>query len=179
MKEIIFETINALLKKQFTIHIEDGREVSFRFKKESFSHLLGLHYLTDLPQLANQPGRLALNTLEKDSRIFDSIRKSAHYEKVRDRMNSFTRITDMLLNDTCEVVVDFDKSKVPSAMIKSKFLLYKTDDHITYYILGIAESPKGGFYPETYFVENSRYYVSGQEHFNCAITYEDNRRKGS
>lgn len=170
-RESLATAIAALSKRDFTIFIEDGRVVPFFFSQESFFHLLGLHYLADMQTISKPRSKSAVvRQLLKDERLFKTIQKSAYFPKVQARIEEFGRIVDMLISDTCEVIIDFDKSKVPSAKIESTLLLYKTDDHISYYLLGIMQGTDGRYYPETYLTEGSKYYVSGQQIWTCTIT---------
>lgn len=172
--EIFKKAIDDLLLKNFVIEIEDGQRVPFHFTVANIFHLLGLHYITDMPNISGAKNKGSLvNLLRKDERLFQQIKKSSQYEEVRARMESFSKISEMLLTDKCKIIIKFDKSLVPETTIKSCYLLYKTEDRNTYHILGLASKVNGIFYPETYFVEQSKYYVNGQELLNCQINYED------
>lgn len=167
--ETLSKSINTLLGNNFIIHIEDGRAIPFCFKLAHFHHLLGLHYLDDMPDIKNAKNKSGLvKKLLKDPRLFSRIQRSSHFEKIRDRIEKFPIIVDMLISDRCKIIIDFDKSLLPATSIKSEFLLYKTEDYKCYHILGIA-SVKNFYYPETFLVENSKYYVTGQKFLNCTI----------
>ena len=172
--EILIGAMNALSRKNFTVAIEDGREVHFHFKPENFFHLLGLHKLTDLPHIYRAKNKAGIiSQLKKDERLFSQIRHSTHYQEIRERVESFYKVREMLLTDKCEIIIDFDRSKAPETKIKSCFLLYKTADRLTYQLLGIAATEKGLYYPETYFVERTRYYVNGQTLLDCHISHRE------
>ena len=172
--ETLINTIEALSKKNFTIAIEDGRELHFHFRTENFFHLIGLHKLTDLPHIYGAKNKAGIiNQIKKDDRLFRQIQKSAHYSEIQERIESFYKVTEMLLTDKCEVIVDFDREKAPETKIASCFLLYKSSDRITYHLLGIASTDKGLLYPETYFVEKTKYYVNGQTLLDCHISHKE------
>lgn len=180
--EQLINAINELSLKNFVITLEDGRVVPFHFKPAYFFHLLGLHYITDMPHISAPKNKAGLvNQLKKDERLFRQIKTSSHYHRVQDRIETFPTIVKMLLTDQCKIIVDFDKRLAPDAKISSCFLLYRTEDRVTYHILGIASNGKGLYYPETYFVEPSKYYVNGQKLLDCQITqapfvYKRNRK---
>lgn len=168
--EQLIKAIDELSLKNFCIKLEDGRTIPFHFKPASFFHLLGLHYLTDMPHISASKNKASLiNQLRKDEKLFRQIQASSHYSSVSARIETFPNVVKMLLTDRCEIIVDFDSSLAPKAKICSCFLLYRTDDRNTYHILGIASNGKGLFFPETYFVETSKYYVNGQKLLNCQI----------
>ena len=127
-----------------------------------------------MPHVAFAKNKASLiKQLLKSEMLFRQIQSSAHYAKIRPRIESFSLVTEMLLTDKCEIIIEFDKALAPEAKIKSCFLLYKTEDRTTYHILGIAMDDRGLYYPETYIVEASRYYVSGQTLLDCQITHRE------
>lgn len=168
--EQIKKTVNALLRKNFTIKIEDGTIVVFHFRMSHFHHLLGLHYLSDLPNISkpkyvDEPVK---RLLSGDITLSD-LQKSVSFGKIEKRMEYFPLLENMLVGNSCKIIIDFEPSLVPSTHIKSKYLLYKTDNHITYYLFGIALLDGQKYYPETFFVEPSKYYISGQKLLECSI----------
>lgn len=170
----ISDTIAVLSSKNFTVILEDGRTIQFFFKPNNFFHLLGLQHLEDMPSISNAKNKASIaKQLGRDVNLFKQIKQSAHYYKIQERIETFEKIAEMLLSDKCEIVINFDKSRVPSSKIISTLLFFKTDDHIVYYMLGLAEGKQGNYYPETYIVEHSRYYISNQDLLYCDIRHED------
>lgn len=169
--EQLIKAIDDLSLKNFCITLEDGRTIPFHFKPAYFFHLLGLHYITDMPHISAPKNKASLiNQLKKDEKLFRQIKASSHYSNIRARIETFPNVVKMLLTDQCDIIIDFDRSLAPKAKISSCYLLYKTDDRTTYHILGIATNGKGLFYPETYIVEPSKYYVNGQKLLSCKIS---------
>lgn len=172
-------TIKTLLQKNFLLTLEDGRMIKFHFKPGYIFHLLGLHYLVDMPHISNAKNKAGIiKQLLREPKLSQQIQQSTHFGKIQERVYTFNKIVEMLLTDKCEIIVDFDKSQLPSCKLISKFLLYKTDDYCTYYILGFAPIGNETYYPETYIVENSKYYISGQKLLTCKISHETHRPKG-
>lgn len=65
------KSYEKLLNKDFiiTIDTKDGntKTIQIQFKKDNFYHLIGFHYLTDLPQLdtrRNKKNRIFNNVLQ-------------------------------------------------------------------------------------------------------------------
>lgn len=163
-------TVNTLTKKNFTLEIEGGITLSFHFDAKSFFHLLGLQYITDIPRVVSARNKASLvKQLLTDDVLFSQIQKSAHFGMIRRRVETLGKICDMLISDQCEIIVEFDPAKVPATKIKSKYLLYKRDMSNTYYLLGIATDGSGRYYPETYLVDSSKYYVANQTLLTCKI----------
>lgn len=143
-----------------------------------FFHLLGLHYLTDIPHISKAKNKAGIvNLLLKDSKFFGQIQRSSKYPKIQERIDTFSKVSEMLLTNKCQVVVDFDKTQLPSCQLLSKILLYKTDDHNTYHILGLAPKENSLYYPETYIVEHSKYYISGQKLLSCEIGHTEHEHR--
>lgn len=177
--ETLSKVINTLLSKNFVMYIEDGRVVPFCFKPENIHHILGLQYLDDMLDIKNAKNKASfIKEFLRSARIFERIKRSAYFEKIKDRIEHLSVISDMLISDKCEVVIEFDSALLAFTTIKSKFLLYKTEDYKRYYILGIAKRGECTYYPETYLVENSKYYVSGQTTLSCIIECTEFKRGG-
>ena len=132
--EALKNTIDALSKKNFTVKIEDGRELHFHFRTENFFHLIGLHKLTDLPHIYGAKNKAGIiNQIKKDDRLFRQIQNSAHYDEIKERIETFYKVSEMLLTDKCEVIIDFDRKKAPETKIASCFLLYiQRQNHLSY-----------------------------------------------
>lgn len=176
--EAINQTIHILKRSNFRISIEDGTVFTLRFQTAQFYHLLGLHYLVDLPDMSNNGRSDEIIKRLLDGRITLSyLQKSAFFGKIAARLEHFSLLADMLVANRCKIIVDFDPSLI-TTQIKSRYLLYKTDSsHSIYYLFGIACTPRGVFYPETFFVEPSRYYVSEQNLLDCVIDVEEFQSK--
>lgn len=173
-RETLNSTISTLMHKNFAILLEDGREVQFHFRRDSFHHLLGLQYLDDFPHISKPKDKNGIvKALIRDNNLVHQIERSINYPSIEKRINNFYRVVDMLISDKCEIIIDFDKTLVPSTRVESEFFLYKTEDYQTYYMLGIAKDKRGIYYPETYIVENSKYYITGQNLFICTILHKD------
>lgn len=172
--------IHILLEKDYCITLEDGRIIEFFFKPGYFFHLLGLHYLTDIPNISNAKNKAGIvKRMLKDQSTAKQIQQSSHFYKIQERVNTFYKVSEMLLSDKCEIIVDFDKTLLPSCKLLSDFLLYKTEDYNTYYILGLSPDGNGLYYPETYIVEHSKYYISKQKLLSCEIKHtEHTKNKG-
>ena len=59
MRVAVFE---RLMRNNYIIRLENGQDIFLKFNKRQFAHLIGLHYLTDIPQVMIRTNNDALNT---------------------------------------------------------------------------------------------------------------------
>lgn len=169
--EKIQNTVYALMHSDFNIRIENGVSFPLRFRQFHFFHLLGFHYLTDLPNISQSKRKEeVIKRFLKNGITLADLRKSKHFHKIEKRLESFDCLADMLINGNCKIIIDFDPSLVNKTLIHSKYILYITDDYNTYKLFGVARAKNGEYYPETFFVESSKYYITGQNLLSCSIT---------
>lgn len=178
--EKLSKAIYVLSKKNFTAEIEDGTEIHLSFKPSNFYHLIGLQHLTDIPAVINAKNKGGLvKQLLKDDKLVKQVEKSAFFNSIRPRIETIDKLVEMLVSDRCEIIIDFDATILEATKLRSKYLLYKSEDNTTYFMLGIAQNQEGIYYPETYIVEPSKYYVSKQKILNCIISYEEFNSKAA
>lgn len=169
--EKIQKTIDALVHSDFEISIENGVSFPLRFRLFNFFHLLGFHYLTDLPHISRSKRKdEVVKRFLKNNITLADLHKSKYFYKIEKRLDSFDCLADMLINGNCKIIIDFDPSLVKTTLIHSKYILYITDDYNTYKLFGVAQAKNGEYYPETFFVEPSKYYITGQTLLSCSIT---------
>lgn len=176
--EKIKQAIDMLLHKDFVITIEDGTVIEFNFQLYNFHHLLGFQKLKDQPSIAKSkhPDEVVKRFMNGKISL-GSLQKSSSFHLIEARMEYFPLIAEMLITDKCKIIVDFDATLVKSTIVKSKYFLYKTDDHVTYKLFGLAPLKKSKFYPETFLVEPSKYYVSEQIQLDCTIRHTEHHHK--
>ncbi len=93
--ELCIQTFERMLDKDYFLTLEDGTVLHLYFTKSHFKHLLGLHKLTDLDAFHPGKGLSAKRVYEhiRNGKItFQTIRKSAHYNKIADRITCFPMI---------------------------------------------------------------------------------------
>lgn len=170
-REALAKAIDLLSRNNFIIEAEGNIKIPLCFKSKAFFHLLGFQHIKDIPRVCNAKNKGSfIKEFLRDDVLVQQVQKSAYFEEVRPRIETFSRVCDMLISDQCEIIIEFDPSKLSSTKLRSRFLLYKTDDYTTYYLLGIAVDDNGAHYPETYIVEPSRYYVANQKLLSCKIS---------
>lgn len=119
--------------------------VSFNFEKDGFSHLCGLHKLTDINMLNSYKNRK--NVIDKiiDGTYSDSLfEQSAYYDNIKDRIECLEMLDDIL--DNSNSVFKFNHIKRKSTLINFDFLIKYTDQNGHHYYLTIEDSQKQGSY---------------------------------
>lgn len=171
----VTECINIyekLMEFKYAYTLEDGTVISFQFMDAQFHHLIGLHKLTDIPQLQKEKGRRSTSLIYKNLKdtpknVIDYeriISNSAFYSLIKDRVAYFNLIPDLLSN--CKVVVDFDYRKIVDFETELKgtdYILYKrlSDGKILHLTLRIAENNM--IVPETFFMYDGKVYLENQD----------------
>ena len=163
--------------KKYKITIENGDEVVFSFGTEHYHHLAGYHYLTDVAGIAEpQDGARQFYRRIKNAKIKpELITGSSHFASIKDRIDNFEAIEEIVAPGKAKVIVDFDKG-IAGSKINAKYFLYKRigdplkKEPVTYYMLFLGyNDSRSEYYPATYVVEPSKKYVNGQIFFNCTI----------
>lgn len=173
------KSYEKLLGKDFiiTIDTKDGNTKTFQvqFKKDNFYHLIGFHYLTDLPQLdtrRNKKNRIFNNVLQGNI-TYNSIKSSVHFDnKIDDRVSYFHNIDKLLLE---KVILDFDASNVSlKTNLKCDYMFFK-DENGKYMHLSLAQNKT--HYPESFFVRDDNLYIKDQDVFDIVSIEEMEKHK--
>ncbi len=164
--ELCIQTFERMLDKDYFLTLEDGTVLHLYFTKSHFKHLLGLHKLTDLDAFHPGKGLSAKRVYEhiRNGKItFQTIRKSAHYNKIADRIACFPMIESVFSK---KVIVDFNPELLDRCKLQAEYILY-TEYKDGYLHLAIGHDVKRQ-YPESFFYEPTKYYLSGQHFLNVS-----------
>lgn len=173
------EFYETLMGKNYIFTLENGIKFIFFFKPSNFYHLTGLHKLNDIRQLVD--GSLSLNKIYKNilsgELSTELIEKSVFYHKISSRVKHFGKILDMLDKSKSKIIIDFDPELIEGTELQNtKYILYRHLDS-GYANLTLGED-KGSIYPETFFTENSKRYISEQILLDVVdIEIIENRKK--
>lgn len=158
------EFYSSLLNKEFVFTLETDIKFKLVFSKKNFHHLLGLGKLTDIAELNlnNNYADIIFGKILNGTIPPNKISNSTNYFKIENRINHFEQIADMLDSGKCKIIVDFNKDIVPDGtnLKFTKYILYihKNDDYL---LFTLGDKGKG-IYPETFFYENSKRYLTNQ-----------------
>ncbi len=170
------EVYERLRKNKYEISIENGTSFTISFPKASFHHLAGFHYLTDISQYSkpNYGMERFFSDLQKNRLSTDKIIESELYPDIRERIESFPVIEEIMAPGDHKLIIDFDNTKTSSKIVAKYYLFKRTgstiEGNITYYNLFLGyDCSKNIYYPATFLVEHSTMYFSGQNVLNCTI----------
>lgn len=148
-----------LLNKDYIFTLENDISFKILFAPSNFFHLLGLEKLKDI-SMSQSPRAVYIDIL--NGRIPpEKISNSTFYKLIEQRVEQFDELNNMLNSDKSKVIVDFNKKLVPFTELKNtKYILYRhKDEGYAHFTMG----NKGrGIYPETFFFDESKRYVTGQ-----------------
>lgn len=173
------DTYEEIRKYKYHIAIENGIAFDLLFGKHNFHHLIGLQHLTDKPRIAEpmEPQKKFYNTLAVDAALREEILSSRKYKTIKERIENFDRLVDILRSGDARIIVAFDPGKTPTQTIEAKFMLFDRahnpgdgDADIVYYHLFLDDSAPSKYCPITYIVEHSKMYMNGQVLLDCSIT---------
>ena len=155
-----------LIGKEYCITFSNGKMVRIIFKPSNFSHLAGLHKLTDIYQISS--GRFSAVSLFKQAKsgklTVEDLNCSYYFDSsAKDRLESLCRISELLTLHG-KAITDFDKRKCKARVsFKADTLFFKDDGHEFFITFGAAPDKDGVYhYPETIFYRFDRTYISGQ-----------------
>lgn len=161
------EQFNKYIGYNYTFILDCGISIKVMFTAGQFYHLAGLHYLSDIVQVAKNDGvNSAKNIFKKilNNKIPQSLlENSCYYDKVYERLVYFKNFDDVI---SSKLIIDFDYTKLNSKLL-SRYLLYFQYDQSTYLILGLKYDEKSDIYaPETFIVDHSGNYIKNQISYN-------------
>ncbi len=160
----IYET---LTKNRYILTLENGDVIRLQFSNKHFHHLVGLHKLTDIPQVQKKPGKQSTSVIYKmlvSKKIDDkAIKRSAFYSKIKNRVAYFDLLPELLSD--CKIVVDFDMNKLAfdSELAETRYILYKRLDNGYILHLTLQQHDNGMTSPETFFAQVDTSYLDGQD----------------
>lgn len=171
------ELFDQLRKFEYHIAIENGIEISLRFKREHYHHLAGFQHLTDLADIAKpRTGTHKFYRDLKSGKIREQkIEASVKYHQIAERIEAFSKLKDILESGEGKIIVAFDPS-LPNSLIEAKFLLFRREGNpfegnTTYFSLFLDNVEQSKvFFPVSYLVEHSGMYVRDQKTYFCKIT---------
>ena len=157
------EFYKSFLNKDYIFTLEGDIKFKIFFVKGNFHHLLGLGKLKDIEELnieKNKADKIYKDILSGDISI-EKIENSVFYYKILNRVENFQNITDLLDIDKCKIIIDFDRNLLDDTnLINTKYILFKHKND-GYIHLTLGDKGKG-IYPETFFYEGSKRYITEQ-----------------
>lgn len=181
------KSYNNLINKNFIIKIKKEnniRIIKVQFKKENFYHLIGLHYIKDIPKVdcrKNKKTTIFNNILNGKIKYTDIEKSALFNDKIKNRIDFFKEIDKLIFDG---IIIDFDKNKLDfNSKLKGIYIFFKTKENTYLHLaLGIKDTAKDILYPESFFVENNNKYIKNQDLYEIlSITQEDitKRKKSS
>lgn len=181
------KSYNNLINKNFIIKIKKEnniRIIKVQFKKENFYHLIGLHYIKDIPKVDYRKNKKTtiFNNILNGKIKYTDIEKSALFnDKIKNRIDFFKEIDKLIFDG---IIIDFDKNKLDfNSKLKGIYIFFKTKENTYLHLaLGTKDIAKDILYPESFFVENNNKYIKNQDLYEIlSITQEDitKRKKSS
>lgn len=170
------ELFDQLRKFEYHIAIENGVEISLRFKREHYHHLAGFQHLTDLSDIANpRTGTHKFYRDLKSGKIKEQkIKASVKYHQIAERIEAFSKLEEILESGEGKIIVEFDPT-IPDSLIEAKFLLFRREGNpfkgeATYFSLFLDNVEQNqSYFPVSFLVEHSGMYVRDQKTYYCKI----------
>lgn len=151
------------------------------FSKEEFCHLMGLHKLKDISNLNIDKGTVFDRIIAEDI-TYDMISKSSFFDKdikkgipnsVRDRIDAFLDITDIL--DSKNIFFKYSENRNTSSKIRAEFLLETIYSGKTTYTFLTQRSGSNSKLCESFFPKDGIDYSAGQA--SMTLLYKEKLNK--
>ncbi len=120
-----------IINYTFKYEFESGNCLEYKFLKNSFPHLIGLHKLTDLPiiQRFNDKSdsmvsaKYLISKIKQEKLTEEDVKNSVHFHKIANRYHGFS--SDNLFSMTyTDVIIDFDVSLLnKSHLVNTQYIL--------------------------------------------------------
>ena len=150
---------NNFIGRTYILTLENDLTVNFRFSKLHFKHLMGLEKLTDISVLSSLSADATFKKILNDKKLVAAIHRSHHFDKISDRLKYFCFMDEILRG---KIIINFDPSIVQNGTFlrNTDYILYlkKQGGYINFTLGGGLD----GHYPETFFFEQSKRYITGQ-----------------
>ncbi|HIT08536.1 MAG TPA: hypothetical protein IAB55_05575 [Candidatus Merdivicinus faecavium] len=163
--EWCLQAYRELLGRNFVLTLEDGEILSISFQKEHFHHLLGLHKLIDLDlvNIKRNSAAKIYKSIEKNRIDENYLKKSVRFHMMEKRLQYFPLIRGMLNG---QVIIDFDPTALDSTHLNAvEYILFqKVKDGYIHLAFGRQENRT--VFPNTFFFEPGKRYITGQRILN-------------
>lgn len=134
-------------------------ELILDFEKADFFHLVGLQYITDMPQLKKKRD-LIFDNIINGKITNEQISKSVHYEKMRKRLNDFLSFEKIL--DSNEIVFKYNKKYSSFSSIDADYLMKTIVNKRTSYIFTSSDKKRKGQMCISFFFNDKCDYTRNQ-----------------
>lgn len=159
--ELCVQKYEQLMDRDYYLTLENGVGLHIFFKKCNFVHLLGLHKLTDLAYFSRRAHNSADSLYHKirSGGIKErDLRRSRHFHRIKRRFELFPLMETVFSGKT---VVDFNPTLLERCHLTAEYILYVPfEDGWLHLAIGIN---KGECFPESFFFDQSDYYLKGQK----------------
>lgn len=153
---------NNLLNVKYKIILgKKGKLTEFEimFEKIHFHHLIGLQYLTDLPQMKRKRD-VIFDEIINGQITVETIQKSSFYTEIEQRLNDFLLFEKLL--DSNDIIFKFHPNKSGFSGINADYLMKTIYDFRTNYIFLKNYDNSDSKYCNSFFFNNSNDYTRNQ-----------------
>lgn len=171
----ILEDYDKLVKTQIVIPLNTGDTIRFTFNIQDLPHLLGLHYLVDIPVLFEyKQGRISATDLykamKKGTLDTESFEKSKYFQQIyTNRIQHFSSEMVMQIIKSKQLVkFNPERIKVFSSKLeKVDYMFWKQiqdrNGNYVYFGIGFTTSLERDMnFPNTFFLRADTQYIHGQ-----------------
>lgn len=138
-------------------------EFTLEFKAEHFYHLIGLHKLTDIPQLKGGTS-VIFNLILNDEITYSDISKSSFFDEINKRIEYFCQLEKMLDNN--EIIISFNANAVKGSRINADYLIYLDSDIVYHFFASrYKDKNKNKVFGRSFFVREDNNYINGQRKY--------------
>ena len=147
-----------------------GDEVRFRFEKNAFPHLVGIHKLIDIPLIQRYNdsrdkmvnAKYLLSKIKQGKLLEADLRSSKYFADIEDRYSRLTAMNLLSMTYT-DVVVDFDVNLLrASKLVNTKYILFEKEAGAYRQLCIKHNNQEKMHYVESFFYEKSDDYIKGQ-----------------
>lgn len=127
--------------------------------------MIGLEKLSNLNDFNGLGKSRIFKKLLKKEISLKNIENHKDYHKISNRIKYFEQIDKLLDKQHSKIIINFDNSLVSNTKLLRTVFMFYAHEKSGYTHLTIGKE-KEKYYPETFFHEDSKRYISGQELLN-------------
>lgn len=161
----IYDCVNSfcsLLDTEY--HLVLGRkgvavELAIRFGKKDCFHLMGLQYLTDMPNLSRDRGKIFDEIMERKI-TQKQVELSDHYQKIAERVDLLPHLEGMF--DSNDTIFKYNERLNAFSMIQADYLMKNRIQDKNVFLFLAKDKEKGHYFCRSFFPESRRDYTRNQ-----------------
>ncbi len=134
-------------------------ELGIRFSKKDCFHLMGLQYLTDMPNLSRDRGKI-FDEIREQKITHKQVEASDHYKKISARVDLLPYLENLF--DSNDTIFKYNERVHAFSMIQADYLMKNLIQGKNVYLFLAKDKEADYYFCRSFFPEDKRDYTKNQ-----------------